>query len=294
MREQDESGPHRSRAGAGLKGDVGFFSGRLKMYRKQKHTGFTLIELLVVIAIIALLLAILTPGLKRAKDTAKRVVCGAQFKQIGAALKMYSDAFDGMLPDDRDLFGSRERHAYAVYRDTADYVYPSGKLKALRFACLYEMNYIETPEVFYCPGNRLEQYRYESYTHPTPWGTLPQTYNTANGSNQWVRIGYTYYPVELKTQIDPLSNAPVELASKYIRLNPNIPHTTDVLHGRSNLSHQSKTVYAVNALFPDGHVSFCNDPVVFQDPVWDTFDNGFSDMRFYDTYYYTIFRLIRP
>ncbi len=264
------------------------------MSLKRKDPGFTLIELLVVIAIIALLLAILTPGLKKAKDTAKRVTCGTRLKQIGAALKMYSDAFNEMLPDDRDIYGSRERHAYAVYRDGADYVYPGGRLKPLRFACLYEMNYIETPEIFYCPGNRLDQYKYESYTHPTQWGTLPQTFNTANGSNQWVRIGFTYYPVELNARLDPLSNAPAELASKYIRLNPNIPHTTDVLHGRSNLSHQSKTVYALNALFPDGHVTFCNDPAVFQDTVWDTFDKGVPDMRFYDTYYYTVFRLIRP
>jgi prepilin-type N-terminal cleavage/methylation domain-containing protein/prepilin-type processing-associated H-X9-DG protein len=265
------------------------------MKQKKRPFGFTLIELLVVIAIIALLLAIITPGLKSAKDTAKRVTCGTRLKQIGTAMKMYSDAFDGLLPDDQNITkDSRERHAYTVYRNDPGYVYLNGKLKPLRFAYLYELNYIEVPEIFYCPGNIMDLYKYESYIKPTAWGTLPQDYN-ANTSNQWVRIGYTYYPVELNAPIDPLSQAPRELAKKYIRLNPNLPYATDVLHGRSNLSHKTKVRYSANALFADGHVTFCNDQDVFLHSIWDPFDtNTISDMRYYDTFYYTVFRMIRP
>src|SRR5438552_1515597 len=51
--------------------------------------GFTLIEILVVVAIIALLIAILLPSLKRARDQAKALVCLTNEKQLGTAFEYY-------------------------------------------------------------------------------------------------------------------------------------------------------------------------------------------------------------
>jgi prepilin-type N-terminal cleavage/methylation domain-containing protein/prepilin-type processing-associated H-X9-DG protein len=61
----------------------------------EKRRGFTLIELLVVVAIIALLMGILIPSLKKARDQAKAVVCGANVKGLVVALRMYLDDYDG-------------------------------------------------------------------------------------------------------------------------------------------------------------------------------------------------------
>ncbi len=55
----------------------------------MKKKGFTLIELLVVIAIIAMLLAILGPALKRAKEQAQRIVCSSHQKALGLAMATY-------------------------------------------------------------------------------------------------------------------------------------------------------------------------------------------------------------
>jgi prepilin-type N-terminal cleavage/methylation domain-containing protein/prepilin-type processing-associated H-X9-DG protein len=63
----------------------------------NKAKAFTLIELLVVIAIIAILMAILMPSLKLARDQAKRVHCTSNTKTLILGWLMYKDENDGKL-----------------------------------------------------------------------------------------------------------------------------------------------------------------------------------------------------
>jgi prepilin-type N-terminal cleavage/methylation domain-containing protein len=62
-----------------------------------KRKGFTLIELLVVIAIIAILMAILMPALKRAREQGQRAVCLSNLKQLGLTWILYADDNDDKL-----------------------------------------------------------------------------------------------------------------------------------------------------------------------------------------------------
>jgi prepilin-type N-terminal cleavage/methylation domain-containing protein/prepilin-type processing-associated H-X9-DG protein len=60
--------------------------------------GFTLIELLVVIAIIALLLSIVLPSLKKAKEYARTIICRSNMKQIGIAGHLYAQDNENFVP----------------------------------------------------------------------------------------------------------------------------------------------------------------------------------------------------
>ncbi|MCE5341594.1 MAG: type II secretion system GspH family protein [Planctomycetaceae bacterium] len=64
----------------------------------KKIKGFTLVELLVVISIIAVLLAVLMPSLRKAKEQANFVICKNNLRQIGLAGTMYLQANNNAFP----------------------------------------------------------------------------------------------------------------------------------------------------------------------------------------------------
>lgn len=114
------------------------------MYR-QKHIsssgapsarrGFTLIELLVVIAVIALLLSIILPSLKKAKQVTRRTVCLSNMRQMGIALHCYQMEYGDHLPPSTCHLQDDQWEQY--------WLYTLGR-------------YAETGVLFRCPSDRSE------------------------------------------------------------------------------------------------------------------------------------------
>jgi prepilin-type N-terminal cleavage/methylation domain-containing protein/prepilin-type processing-associated H-X9-DG protein len=133
----------------------------------HKRSGFTLIELLVVIAVIAILMAILMPSLKIAREQARGISCRANQKNLALAYIMYAGDNDGSVCGGWALYNKVKGVppwvmpplAYSgptiVPRDTGP-VTREQRYNGLREGALYK--YIRDVDAYHCPGdNRITQ-----------------------------------------------------------------------------------------------------------------------------------------
>lgn len=126
---------------------------------------FTLIELLVVVAIIALLLAILSPALRKVQSMAKRVYCQTNLKQIAVAWHLYLDDHEDSFYQDPfgnaniEFGGWEGTGAYGPSRPLNPYL---GLPLEVRKEDVLDVEKGDVTKVFRCPADKGGK----RYPHP--------------------------------------------------------------------------------------------------------------------------------
>jgi prepilin-type N-terminal cleavage/methylation domain-containing protein len=113
----------------------------------RRLKSFTLIELLVVVAIIALLVGILLPSLKKARDTAKATRCQANLHSIGQAIKAYMNDNNDYFPPMASVPTVEKTKPVNEQRKSMDEI----------LAMFMSRQYVQGQrnEVFHCPCDQI-------------------------------------------------------------------------------------------------------------------------------------------
>ena len=164
----------------------------------MSRKAFTLIELLVVIAIIALLMAVIMPALKLAKQQGATTVCLSNTKNLALGWYMYMGDNDGRIMSARDT-GTDKNGNYvgwcAVPRDsngnlmsntqTDPAVTDEDEIRGIQGGRLY--SYVEDPDAYHCPADNVRKSLYDETKVFVSYG-VPMCLYGNPGSNSTEQI----------------------------------------------------------------------------------------------------------
>jgi type II secretory pathway pseudopilin PulG len=125
-------------------------------HQRGRCRGFTLVDVLVSIFVIAVLIGLLLPSLGTVQETARRVACQSNVRQIGLGVVMYADDWKGDLPNSVFLPppGTAQRGASKPQDMLTLRLGPWLGSAWDGIGLLYGMDYVPAPNVFYCPSHR--------------------------------------------------------------------------------------------------------------------------------------------
>ena len=229
------------------------------MLHKTAAKAFTLIELLVVIAVIALLLSVLLPSLKMAKEHAERLRCADHLRILGQVLHIYADDHSDFLPETyySPQYTTASRTYFIFEVDPSKYP-PDRITKTYNLGPLWTQGYIDDGVIFYCPSNKRTAFSYEAYRGPEDWPSIDPEYANSQNPNS-VRISYSYLPQSAREKMTVGSDTFPAVAKKLSQTHPAHSMALDVLQARTRMSHLRGGYAGANVLYSDASVLFRQD-----------------------------------
>ena len=230
---------------------------------KRLTTAFTLIELLVVISIVALLIGMLLPALKKAKEAARRAHCLSNLRQITNGLHVYANEFDGHFPP-----GDEGRNANSTYQlcgwkvNSFEGYYILHVVDGVESAfqhqgVLIPLEIITDVRVFYCPSQRIEK-----FTYPHGWSNENSERGIYRFCSYLNRMFGQLSSGITQTDIVQLHNYSLHDLKQPIALESDIFHPATTTVSETAWAHIEPE--AVNVAYTDGHAEQTGDRALFQ------------------------------
>ena len=182
---------------------------------RQREIGFTIVELLATITIISIMSALLLPVLGSAREKGREISCLSNLKQIGIAVELYTQDYEGWAPT------------------CTDYVTLN--------------SYLNNSDVFWCPSSGTDR-KWDGQGAPAENEGVSYGFNSNGTGNDsgfcsvipnYRNLKEMSAPEQLIVGADSFHDMSFEFLAQY---SPDDFGPGDIHHGGSNV------------LFADGHV----------------------------------------